>query len=43
MIYMSSDMWEEMINKEKLKFKKVEIHYARLLEDKKVGLFLEES
>lgn len=37
MIYMSNDLWEEMVNKEKEKFKEIELYYARLLEKKNVS------
>ena len=37
---MSDDLWKEMMNKEKLKFKDIEVHYARLLEKRKVSLAL---
>lgn len=37
MIYMSNDLWEEMVNKEKEKFKEIELYYARLLEKKNIS------
>ena len=37
---MSSELWEEMMNKEKAKFKNIEKHYAKLMEDRRVRRYI---